>query len=106
MTARRVYLAGPDVFLPDAEVWLARKKAICARADLAAVTPLDPLPGEPQAWSALPEWRSKPGAFASYLGETGRAIQTLLMGRSPGIYSNRLSARDHRDDQDKFARRS
>ncbi|MBN9559617.1 MAG: nucleoside 2-deoxyribosyltransferase [Alphaproteobacteria bacterium] len=55
--APRVYLAGPDVFLPDAEAWFARKKTVCAQAGLAAVSPLDPLPGEPAAWSALPEWR-------------------------------------------------
>ena len=57
MTARRVYLAGPDVFLPEAEAWLARKKAICAAEGFSPVSPLDPLPGEPEAWSALPEWR-------------------------------------------------
>ena len=26
----KVYLAGPDVFLPDPVAWLERKKAICA----------------------------------------------------------------------------
>jgi nucleoside 2-deoxyribosyltransferase len=57
MTTPRVYLAGPDVFLPDAEAWLRRKKAVCARAGLVAVSPLDPLAEEPAAWSALPEWR-------------------------------------------------
>jgi nucleoside 2-deoxyribosyltransferase len=53
----RVYLAGPDVFLPDAADWLARKKAICASVDLIGVSPLDALPGEPASWAALPEWR-------------------------------------------------
>ena len=53
----RVYLAGPDVFLPDAADWLQRKKAICAGFRLTGVSPLDPLSAEPVAWSALPEWR-------------------------------------------------
>ncbi len=52
----RVYLAGPDVFLPDPVAWLERKKAICAGYGLVGVSPLDPLAGEPEAWAALPEW--------------------------------------------------
>jgi len=55
MTAR-VYLAGPDVFLPDAEAWAARRAAICARYGLAAVSPLDALADE-SAWMDLPEWQ-------------------------------------------------
>jgi nucleoside 2-deoxyribosyltransferase len=46
----RVYLAGPDVFLPDAVAWLERKKAICAGSRLIGVTPLDALVEEPAAW--------------------------------------------------------
>jgi nucleoside 2-deoxyribosyltransferase len=53
----RVYLAGPDVFLPDAVAWLDRKKAICAGYGLTGVSPLDDLPSEPGEWAALPEWR-------------------------------------------------
>lgn len=53
----RVYLAGPDVFLPDAEQWAERKKAICARHGLIGVTPLDELPDQPATWAALPEWQ-------------------------------------------------
>ena len=48
----RVYLAGPDVFLPDASAWLERKKAICAGVGLIGVSPLDDLPDEPAAWAA------------------------------------------------------
>jgi nucleoside 2-deoxyribosyltransferase len=55
--APRVYLAGPDVFLPDAEAWAARKQAICAGYGLTGVSPLDALEGEPADWAALPEWR-------------------------------------------------
>lgn len=51
-----VYLAGPDVFLPDAPARAARLKAICARHGLSGVSPLDPLcGGDPPDWAALPE---------------------------------------------------
>lgn len=41
----RVYLAGPDVFLPDARALLARKKALCRRHGFTPVSPLDAEPG-------------------------------------------------------------
>ena len=49
----RVYLAGPDVFLPDPQARADRLKAICAAHGLFGVSPLDPVPSEPAAWSAL-----------------------------------------------------
>ena len=49
----RVYLAGPDVFLPEPIVWLERKKAICAGFGLTGVSPLDRLEDEPAAWASL-----------------------------------------------------
>jgi nucleoside 2-deoxyribosyltransferase len=42
----RVYLAGPDVFLPDPEKRAAAMKQVCARHGLIGISPLDPLPGE------------------------------------------------------------
>src|SRR5437763_51598 len=39
--APRIYLAGPDVFLPDATEAGERKKAICAELGLEGVFPLD-----------------------------------------------------------------
>ena len=36
----RAYLAGPDVFLPDAAAHAARKRAICAAHGLEGLTPL------------------------------------------------------------------
>jgi nucleoside 2-deoxyribosyltransferase len=53
----RVYLAGPDVFLPDAMAWMERKKAICAGFQLVGVSPLDDLPDQPPEWADLPDWR-------------------------------------------------
>ena len=41
----RIYLAGPDVFHPDAAGRAARMKAACAAAGHQGVFPLDPPPG-------------------------------------------------------------
>ena len=48
---RRLYLAGPDVFAPDAAARAARKKALCIQHGFHGLHPLDtPLPaGEPHA---------------------------------------------------------
>jgi nucleoside 2-deoxyribosyltransferase len=52
----RVYLAGPDVFLPEPLARAAALKAVCARHGLVGVSPLDALDGgEPDSWRALPE---------------------------------------------------
>ena len=50
----RVYLAGPDVFLPDPLTRGVVLKHICARHGLTGVFPLDPLECEPEDWAALP----------------------------------------------------
>jgi nucleoside 2-deoxyribosyltransferase len=41
MTAPGIYLAGPDVFFPNAVETLAAKKALCARYGCAGLPPLD-----------------------------------------------------------------
>src|SRR5215470_6809478 len=41
MPSMKVYLAGPDVFLPDAEAIGSLKKEICARFGLIGLFPLD-----------------------------------------------------------------
>jgi nucleoside 2-deoxyribosyltransferase len=53
----RVYLAGPDVFVPQPGLWAERRKAICARHGLIGISPLDALADQPAFWSDLPEWR-------------------------------------------------
>jgi len=50
----RVYLAGPDVFLPDPHGRGATLKGICARHGLAGVFPLDEPPDVPSHWTGLP----------------------------------------------------
>ncbi len=49
----RVYLAGPDVFLPEPHARGAALKQICARYGLTGVFPLDVLEREPEGWAAL-----------------------------------------------------
>ena len=52
----RVYLAGPDVFLPDPLARAVALKQICARHGLIGISPLDPLDGgDPPEWATLPE---------------------------------------------------
>ena len=53
----RVYLAGPDVFLPNAVAWGQRKKTICAQYGLTGVTPLDKIAREPDCWASLQPWQ-------------------------------------------------
>ena len=54
--AMRVYLAGPDVFLPDPLARAATLKAICARHGLVGISPLDALDGGDQPdWATLTE---------------------------------------------------
>ncbi len=53
----RAYLAGPDVFLPDAPAQAARKSAICARHGIHALPPLNE---DVASLAAMPEheaWR-------------------------------------------------
>jgi nucleoside 2-deoxyribosyltransferase len=50
----RVYLAGPEVFLADADVIAAAKCAVCTAHGLIGVLPTDQPPAPPSA--AEPEW--------------------------------------------------
>lgn len=50
----RIYLAGPEVFLPDPLAMGAAKKAVCARLGMVGVFPLDPPTLMP---SGPPDWR-------------------------------------------------
>src|SRR3954454_2881642 len=79
----RVYLAGPDVFLPDAADWLARKKAICASVHLVGVSPLDLLPDEPAAWSGLPEWRRIALRNEAHIRSCAAVVANLTPFRGP-----------------------
>ncbi len=53
----RVYLAGPDVFLPDPDARGARLKEVCARHGLhGRLSRSIRCPAEPDSWSSLLEW--------------------------------------------------
>ncbi len=52
----RVYLAGPEVFLPDADALFGRKKALCARYGVIGVSPLDNLPNVPECGAMRRPW--------------------------------------------------
>ena len=79
----RVYLAGPDVFFPEPEVWAERKKAICARHGLAGVSPLDEWPDEPVAWAAFPLWRKIAARNEAHIRSCQGLIANLTPFRGP-----------------------
>jgi nucleoside 2-deoxyribosyltransferase len=79
----KVYLAGPDVFLPDAVDWFARKKAICAAYQLIGVSPLDDLPDPPACWSRLPEWRQIAHRNEAHIRSCAAIIANLTPFRGP-----------------------
>lgn len=64
------YLAGPDVFLPDAPAHAARKAAICARHGITALAPLNEDVATLAAMDADTAWRA---IFAKDLAMMERA---------------------------------
>ncbi|MBR0683126.1 nucleoside 2-deoxyribosyltransferase [Roseomonas eburnea] len=77
----RVYLAGPEVFLPDALEVAAAKKRICAAHGLEGVFPLDP---PPQAAPAHhPYWLRIYLANEAHIRSCGALIANLTPFRGP-----------------------
>ena len=79
----RVYLAGPDVFLPDAIAWMERKKAICAGHRLIGISPLDDLPNEPPDWATLPAWRRIALRNEAHIESCAAIVANLTPFRGP-----------------------
>jgi len=79
----RVYLAGPDVFLPDAAEVAARKKEICAACGLSGVFPTDPV--ELEELLALPEHRRIYRANEAHLRSCDAIIANLTPFRGPSV---------------------
>ena len=79
----RVYLAGPDVFFPEPELWAERKKAICAGHGLAGVSPLDGLADEPVEWAAFPLWRKIAARNEAHIRSCQGLIANLTPFRGP-----------------------
>lgn len=79
----RVYLAGPDVFLPEPQLRADRLKAICAAHGLCGVSPLDPWPSEPATWSELPEALRIARCNEAHIGSCDALIANLTPFRGP-----------------------
>ena len=79
----RVYLAGPDVFLPEPLAWAERKKAICARHGLIGISPFDPLADEPIAWAGLPDWHGIGLRNEAHIARSDAVIANLTPFRGP-----------------------
>ncbi len=80
----RVYLAGPDVFLPDPAARALALKDVCARHGLLAVSPLDALPDEPPHWAALPEPHRIARRNEAHIRASHAIIANLTPFRGPG----------------------
>ncbi len=78
----RVYLAGPDVFLPEPVARGARLKAICARYGLEGVFPLDPFT-EPAEWAALPHSHRIARKNEGHIAACAALIANLTPFRGP-----------------------
>ncbi|MBR0641834.1 nucleoside 2-deoxyribosyltransferase [Plastoroseomonas hellenica] len=77
----RIYLAGPEVFLADADAVAAAKKAVCAAHGLAGVFPLDP-PLAPEAASLEAHQRIY-RANEAHIRGCGALIANLTPFRGP-----------------------
>jgi len=79
----RVYLAGPDVFLPNPAARAAALKEICARHGLHGVFPLDAHAHEPADWSDLTEARRIAIRNEAHMAGCAALIANLTPFRSP-----------------------
>ena len=76
----RIYLAGPEVFLPDPLAMGEAKKAICARHGFTGVYPLDapaPMPSGP------PDWRRIHAANEAHIQGCDALVANLTPFRGP-----------------------
>jgi len=77
----RIYLAGPEVFLPDALAVGAAKKALCAAHSHVGVFPLDP---PAQAPAGPPDWRRIHAANELLIRGCDALVANLTPFRGPG----------------------
>ena len=76
----RVYLAGPDVFLPDPAARAQVLKRICADHDLFGVSPLDAVPGEGEG----PDAHAIARRNEAHIRQCDALIANLTPFRGPG----------------------
>jgi nucleoside 2-deoxyribosyltransferase len=77
----RIYLAGPEVFLADAEAVASAKRAVCAAHGLTGVFPLEPPPVPPNP--ELPEWHRIYMANEAHIRSCDALIANLTPFRGP-----------------------
>ncbi|TCZ51927.1 nucleoside 2-deoxyribosyltransferase [Roseicella aquatilis] len=77
----RLYLAGPEVFLADAEAVAEAKRAVCVAHGLAGVFPLEPPPVTPEA--TLPDWRRIYQANEAHIRSCDALVANLTPFRGP-----------------------
>jgi nucleoside 2-deoxyribosyltransferase len=78
----KVYLAGPDVFLPDALAMAERKRAICAAHGLTGIFPVDNHPQHPQA-ADIPFWLWIYRRNEAHMRDADAVIANLTPFRGP-----------------------
>jgi nucleoside 2-deoxyribosyltransferase len=78
----RIYLAGPEVFLPEAETIAAAKKEICARHGAVGVFPTDLRPDHGEA-ADTPRWYSIYLRNEAHLRGSDALIANLTPFRGP-----------------------
>ncbi|WP_160123216.1 nucleoside 2-deoxyribosyltransferase [Rhodovarius lipocyclicus] len=79
----RIYLAGPDVFFPDAAARAARLKAACAVFGFHGVFPLDPPTEPPLVAPDSPEWQRIFLANEAHIRGCDALVANLTPFRSP-----------------------
>jgi nucleoside 2-deoxyribosyltransferase len=80
----RVYLAGPDVFMPDPAERAAAMKQVCARHGLLAISPLDLLPGERDDAGLMPDPRAIALRNEAHIRRCDALLANLTPFRGPG----------------------
>jgi nucleoside 2-deoxyribosyltransferase len=78
----KVYLAGPDVFLPDALAMAERKRAICAEHGLTGIFPVDAHPEHPEG-TDVPLWLWIYRRNEAHMRGAGAIIANLTPFRGP-----------------------
>jgi nucleoside 2-deoxyribosyltransferase len=84
------YLAGPDVFLPDAHAHARRKLEICARHGLVGRGPLDEEPGEAPMGPGDPGWQALFRRLLARMEGCDAVIANLTPFRGPSADAGTL----------------